>query len=349
MTAVIPGGGVNPGVVRAGACAAWPLPPDERGAGFARAVVKAVCADLRMTATATYDASVALSELATNVYLHAYGGRGAAAPPPVPEATGPAAAALPRARRHGSVRRCDPPLAGRAAAEAGARIPHALPAGRRPGRAHGAHRRPGEPSRGRAGRRFVADRAARRRSLGGRARRTRLAGDAAAEARRDHRRGGLSRRPRHAGHGAAASGLVPEPGVAVPAGLPVAADLPGGGVRRTLRRGRGRSRVGGRRRAPRARPDAAVPAPGATVRTVRKVAGQRVRAASSGPDADAVPARRADGDGVRGARAAPVRRVRGRRRPAQRDRAPPRRSPRRAGPTTIARSVCCSPDASRTR
>lgn len=88
MAAAVPIGGVDPGVVRAGACAAWPLPPDEGGAGFARAVVKAVCAELRMPATAAYDASVALSELATNVYLHAYGGRGVAAPPSVAGAPG---------------------------------------------------------------------------------------------------------------------------------------------------------------------------------------------------------------------------------------------------------------------
>ncbi|MEV5747860.1 ATP-binding protein [Actinoallomurus sp. NPDC052308] len=67
-------GGVDPNVVPAGGCAAWPLPPGPTGAGFARGVLKAVFGELRMPAVTTYDAAVALSELATNVHVHAYGG-----------------------------------------------------------------------------------------------------------------------------------------------------------------------------------------------------------------------------------------------------------------------------------
>jgi hypothetical protein len=66
-------GGVDPKVVSAGGCAAWPLPPGPTGAGFARQALKAVFGELRMPAVVTYDAAVALSELATNVHLHAYG------------------------------------------------------------------------------------------------------------------------------------------------------------------------------------------------------------------------------------------------------------------------------------
>jgi hypothetical protein len=66
--------GVDPKVVPVGGCAAWPLPPGPAGAGFARSVLKAVFVELRMSAVTTYDAAVALSEVATNVHLHAYGG-----------------------------------------------------------------------------------------------------------------------------------------------------------------------------------------------------------------------------------------------------------------------------------
>ncbi|WP_433180794.1 ATP-binding protein [Actinoallomurus sp. CA-150999] len=74
-------GGVDPRVVPAGGCAAWILPAGPTGAGFARSVLKAVFAELRMPAVTTYDAAVALSELATNVHLHAYGGEAPTRPP----------------------------------------------------------------------------------------------------------------------------------------------------------------------------------------------------------------------------------------------------------------------------
>ncbi|MCO5972933.1 ATP-binding protein [Actinoallomurus soli] len=74
-------GGIDPKVVPAGGCAAWPLPPDPTGARFARSVLKAVFGELRMPAVTTYDAAVALSELATNVHVHAYGGVVPACPP----------------------------------------------------------------------------------------------------------------------------------------------------------------------------------------------------------------------------------------------------------------------------
>lgn len=74
-------GGIDPKVVPAGGCAVWPLPPGPTGAGFARGALKAVFGELRMPAVMTYDAAVALSELATNVHLHAYGGGVPAWPP----------------------------------------------------------------------------------------------------------------------------------------------------------------------------------------------------------------------------------------------------------------------------
>jgi hypothetical protein len=74
-------GVVDPKVVPAGGCAAWPLPPGPTGAGFARGVLKAVFAELRMPDVTTYDAAVALSELATNVHVHAYGRQVPAHPP----------------------------------------------------------------------------------------------------------------------------------------------------------------------------------------------------------------------------------------------------------------------------
>ncbi|RAY11060.1 hypothetical protein DPM19_32680 [Actinomadura craniellae] len=59
----------------AGAFPVWALPPDESGAGFARAVVRSVFGGLGFPAEVTYDVAVVASELATNVHRHAYAGR----------------------------------------------------------------------------------------------------------------------------------------------------------------------------------------------------------------------------------------------------------------------------------
>lgn len=57
----------------AGGFPAWPLPLDETCAGFARSVVKSLVVGLGMTPEVTYDVAVAVSELATNVHVHASG------------------------------------------------------------------------------------------------------------------------------------------------------------------------------------------------------------------------------------------------------------------------------------
>ncbi|MGH3388303.1 MAG: ATP-binding protein [Actinomadura sp.] len=60
---------------------AWPLPFDATGARAARAVVRSVFHAVGMPAGLTQDMVVAMSELATNVYAHAFGGTAPAVPP----------------------------------------------------------------------------------------------------------------------------------------------------------------------------------------------------------------------------------------------------------------------------
>lgn len=65
---------VDPGSVPLGGFPAWPLPPGERCAAYARQLAKGVFGTLGMPAVTAYDAIVAVSELATNVFVHADGG-----------------------------------------------------------------------------------------------------------------------------------------------------------------------------------------------------------------------------------------------------------------------------------
>lgn len=52
----------------------WALPSDARGASVARGIVKQSCAAIGIDEDVAYDAAVAISELASNVYVHARGG-----------------------------------------------------------------------------------------------------------------------------------------------------------------------------------------------------------------------------------------------------------------------------------
>lgn len=70
--------------VRSGGFPAWPLPFDATGARIARSVVRTVFDAVGMPAGLTHDAAVAISELATNVYVHAFDG----AVPAVPAVAG---------------------------------------------------------------------------------------------------------------------------------------------------------------------------------------------------------------------------------------------------------------------
>jgi hypothetical protein len=76
VMATAAGVGGEPGDVRCGGFPAWPLPLDARGAAVARSLVRSVFKALGMPAEMTCDVAVAISELATNVHLHAL--RGAA-------------------------------------------------------------------------------------------------------------------------------------------------------------------------------------------------------------------------------------------------------------------------------
>lgn len=64
----------DPDDLRRGGFPAWPLPLDAAGAGVARSLVKTMFGVLGMPSQATYDVAVAISELATNAYVHALGG-----------------------------------------------------------------------------------------------------------------------------------------------------------------------------------------------------------------------------------------------------------------------------------
>ncbi|GAA2094602.1 ATP-binding protein [Actinomadura alba] len=76
----------DPWDVRVGGFPAWPLPLDATGAGIARSLVRTVFGVLGMPAELTYDTTLVISELATNAYVHAYGGgRSAGAPAGSPE------------------------------------------------------------------------------------------------------------------------------------------------------------------------------------------------------------------------------------------------------------------------
>jgi hypothetical protein len=61
---------------------AWPLPFDATGARAARTVVRRVFDAVGMPDGVTQDVAVAISEIATNVYAHAFGGAPPAVPPP---------------------------------------------------------------------------------------------------------------------------------------------------------------------------------------------------------------------------------------------------------------------------
>ncbi len=63
------------GVVRAGGCAVWALPPEARCAGVAREAVGETLGALRLPEGMVDDAVTMVSELATNVFVHALGGR----------------------------------------------------------------------------------------------------------------------------------------------------------------------------------------------------------------------------------------------------------------------------------
>lgn len=64
----------DPHDVRIGGFPAWPLPLDATGARIARSLVRTVFGELGMPGELTYDATLAISELATNAYVHGYGG-----------------------------------------------------------------------------------------------------------------------------------------------------------------------------------------------------------------------------------------------------------------------------------
>ncbi|MEV5570754.1 ATP-binding protein [Spirillospora sp. NPDC052269] len=59
--------------VAGGRCVTWTLPPDESCAGRARRHVREVMFELGLPAGTVDDACTAVSEIATNVYVHAYG------------------------------------------------------------------------------------------------------------------------------------------------------------------------------------------------------------------------------------------------------------------------------------
>lgn len=73
--------GAGAGVVRAGGCAVWALPPEARCAGVAREVVRETLGALRLPQGMVDDAVTMVSELATNVFVHALGGRPVAVVP----------------------------------------------------------------------------------------------------------------------------------------------------------------------------------------------------------------------------------------------------------------------------
>jgi anti-sigma regulatory factor (Ser/Thr protein kinase) len=68
-------------VLWTGRCMAWQLPPDETCAAMARTQVREVLRALLMPAELVCDATTVVSELATNVFAHALGGRASAAVP----------------------------------------------------------------------------------------------------------------------------------------------------------------------------------------------------------------------------------------------------------------------------
>jgi two-component sensor histidine kinase len=74
--ATVAGVGGEPEDVRCGGFPAWPLPLDATGAAVARSLVRSVFKALGMPTEMTSDMAVAISELATNVYLHALRGAG---------------------------------------------------------------------------------------------------------------------------------------------------------------------------------------------------------------------------------------------------------------------------------
>ncbi|MFC5180609.1 ATP-binding protein [Actinomadura harenae] len=61
--------------VAGGECVAWVLPPDESCAGQARRYVREVMSELGLPNGTVDDACTAVSEIATNVYVHTYGRR----------------------------------------------------------------------------------------------------------------------------------------------------------------------------------------------------------------------------------------------------------------------------------
>ncbi|XRQ13297.1 ATP-binding protein [Actinomadura welshii] len=68
-------GGCGAEVVRRGGCAGWVLPPDARCAGVARKAVRETFTELLLPREVVDDAETMVSELATNVFAHALGGR----------------------------------------------------------------------------------------------------------------------------------------------------------------------------------------------------------------------------------------------------------------------------------
>ena len=72
-------------VVRCGGCAGWVLPPDARCAGVARKAVGETLTSLLLPREVVDDAVTMVSELATNVFAHALGGRAPAGMPGLPE------------------------------------------------------------------------------------------------------------------------------------------------------------------------------------------------------------------------------------------------------------------------
>jgi hypothetical protein len=63
--------------IRRGGCSAWMLPPDETCAGVARSLVRETLATLGLPRGLIQDVALIASELSTNAYLHALGGRAA--------------------------------------------------------------------------------------------------------------------------------------------------------------------------------------------------------------------------------------------------------------------------------
>lgn len=81
MKAATPGISCDVRDVGRGGFPAWSLPFDATGARIARTLVRAVFEAVGMPAGLTHDVAVAISELATNVYAHAFGGVAPAVPP----------------------------------------------------------------------------------------------------------------------------------------------------------------------------------------------------------------------------------------------------------------------------